>query len=88
MQHTPRAHAVNSCGWILGPGRHVRLQRAISLAVGKFHNEWNSTMICILLPTRLRIFSNGSTAFFICSALMDRPRFSWAAGSKGQIFIA
>ena len=45
-------------------------------------------MISILSPTALRIFSNGSTAFFICAAVMKRPWFSCAAGSNGQIFIA
>jgi hypothetical protein len=45
-------------------------------------------MISILSPTAFRIFSNGSMAVFICSAVMNSPWFSIAAGSNGQIFIA
>jgi hypothetical protein len=58
------------------------------LAAGKFQREWNSTMISILSPTALRIFSNGERASLSCAAEMKRPWFSIATGSKGQIFIA
>src|SRR5271166_1815186 len=56
---------------------------AIFLAVGRFHRLWNSTRISIRSPTALRIFSKGAIAAFICSALMQRPPVSCAAGSNG-----
>ena len=76
----------------IGSSYQVRLygssHLASFLAMGRFHSEWNSTMISILSPTARRIFSNGSSAALSWAGVMDRPSFSMAAGSKGQIFMA
>ena len=58
------------------------------LAMGRLQSEWNSTMICILSPTALRIFAKGSSASRNSRGVMSSPPERSAAMSNGQIFIA
>ena len=59
---------------VLEPDGVERLQcLAMRDAGGRFHSECSSTMMSILSPTALRIFSNGSSAFSRSAAEMYAP---------------
>ncbi len=51
--------------------------------MGRFHSEWNSTMISMRSPTARRIFSNGSSAALSSSVVIDRPSLRDGRGVEG-----